>query len=185
MPTPLTYGYPSYASTYTTGAEQSKSEEGRPSAGPQAPVTVEDMPAHWEWKFEFACKPVANVLQLGFTILCVLSLGQSDLKDVWRTSSLDSEGWRASKERLSSRNSAIVIVVSTPQSFQRRPLTYYSQGWIASQYIRRFRYHRPTCPHRAELHGDGAVHLHSAIIRPDFRRASRWLCNNLRPALRV
>lgn len=72
------------------------------------------MPDHWKCKFAYP-RPIAILMELGFTGLCLLSFGSSDLDELWSIMSRaeqDKELFTAYKDRVSSRVSVITIVVS-------------------------------------------------------------------------
>ena len=71
------------------------------------PLIVPPMPSHWDFKSN--SHPVFNVI---FKILCLISLGHPDLDEVWRICQTNDEIWMSNKDRLSSRVSAITVIVS-------------------------------------------------------------------------
>ncbi|TCD71456.1 hypothetical protein EIP91_010162 [Steccherinum ochraceum] len=70
------------------------------------------MPDHWKCKFAYP-RPIAIIMELGFTGLCLLSFGSSDLDELWSImarAEQDKELFTAYKDRVSSRVSVITIV---------------------------------------------------------------------------
>lgn len=109
MPEPVTY-------TYTEPKIGQSIGEGTKTAAPLVTEeSVPEIPAHWLWEFKATYTPIAKVLQASFKVLCALALAQPDLRDVWKTSCLNREAWRAANDRLSNRNNIIVVVVSSPR----------------------------------------------------------------------
>lgn len=77
------------------------------------------MPTYWEFKFH-RCPPLlSGILRVGFIMLCVLSFGHHDLKEIWIFAYQDKQEWRSFRERLAGRNSTLLIMVSCfPPPFQ-------------------------------------------------------------------
>lgn len=76
------------------------------------PADESRMPKHWRSNFNLRPKFLAKVARVLFKMLCLVSIGHTDLRFAWEVSDHDGELWEVNKDRLATRISAVTVIVS-------------------------------------------------------------------------